>query len=239
MTPEALTHLSDPPRDSLALARLLRLASPALPVGAYSYSQGLETAIGRGWLRGDTDIDRWIGDVLTFNLTRFEGALFCRLHRAWEADAVVQVMHLNRRLLAARETAELRAETIQMGYSLRALFRSTGEFAERELSRLEQIDTPAFAAVFTFACAQWNIPLRDALTGYWFAWAENQVNAAMKIMQLGHVGAQRILARVGSDLPDLVDSAASCGDDELSNFAPALVIASCLHEGQYSRLFRS
>lgn len=224
---------------SLALSRLLRLASPALPVGAYGYSQGLETAIQRGWLRDEADIGRWIGDVLTFNLARFEGVLFCRLHRAWEADDVLQVMHLNRHFLAARETAEFRGESVQLGYSLRALFRSTGEFAEHQLLRLERIETPAFACVFTFACAQWNIALRDALTGYLFAWAENQVSAAMKTMRLGHVGAQRILVRVGSELPDLVASAASCGDDELSNFAPALAIVSCLHEGQYSRLFRS
>jgi urease accessory protein len=222
-----------------ALARLLRLSSPALPVGAYGYSQGLETAIGRGWLRGEADIAAWVQDVLTFNLARLEGPLLCRLYRAWEQGDTAAAIEWNARFLAARETAELYAETCQMGASLRGLLRATGEPDERSLAALEQVQAPAFPTVFAFAAAAWAIPLPATLTGYLFGWAENQVSAAMKTMKLGHLGAQRILAGVSAALPALVQSAQACEDRDFSNFSPALAIASALHETQDGRLFRS
>jgi urease accessory protein len=222
-----------------ALTRLLRLSSPALPVGAYSYSQGLETAIGCGWLRGEADIGRWVQDVLAFNLARMEGPLLCRLYRAWERSDAALANAWNARFLAARETAELYAETCQMGGSLCGLLRATGELDERSLAQLERVQTPAFPTVFAFAAALWTIPLPATLGGYLFAWAENQVGAAMKTMKLGHIGAQRILAAVSAALPALVESAQACEDRHLSNFTPALAIASAWHETQDGRLFRS
>jgi urease accessory protein len=224
---------------ALALTRLLRLSSPALPVGAYSYSQGLETAIDLGWLHGEADIGGWVQEVLTFNLARMEGPVLCRLYRAWERQDAALAIEWNARFLAARETAELYAETCQMGGSLRGLLRATGELDERSLARLEQIQAPAFPTVFAFVAALWAIPLPATLTGYLFAWAENQVSAAMKTMKLGHIGAQRILAGVSAALPALVESAQACEDRHLSNFTPALAIASALHETQDGRLFRS
>jgi urease accessory protein len=225
--------------EALALARLLRLASPALPVGAFSYSQGLEAAIDQGWVKGEADIASWIEDVLEFNLGRFEAPVFCRLYRAWERADHDSVAKWNGLFLAARETAEFRAETVQMGASLRTLLASTGEFSRQSLEPLAGLTTPAFPTAFAFAAARWQISLAAALTGYLFAWAENQVSAGMKTMRLGHIGAQRILARVAAALPGRVESACNLADDEMSNFTPGLAIASCLHETQASRVFRS
>jgi urease accessory protein len=224
---------------NLSLTRLLRLASPALPVGAYSYSQGLETAVACGWISDEASIREWITDALAFNLARFEAPLLLRLHQAWRSDDVEAVRRWNARFLAGRETAEFRAESCQMGYSLRALFQSTEEFSADRRSRLEAIDAPAFPTVFAFAAAEWGIDAGATVCGYLFAWAENQVNAAMKTMRIGHVGAQRILARLASMLPELAEHAASVDNEQLSNFTPALAIASCLHEIQDSRMFRS
>jgi urease accessory protein len=224
---------------NLALTRLLRLASPALPVGAYSYSQGLETAVAHGWIGDEASIGEWIADTLAFNLAAFEAPLLLRLHQAWRRDDVDAARRWNARFLAGRETAEFRAESCQMGYSLRALFESTGEFPADRRWRLETMDAPAFPTVFAFASAEWDIAPEPMVCGYLFAWAENQVNAAMKTMRIGHVGAQRILARLASMLPQLAQHAASLDDGELSNFTPALAIASCLHEVQDSRMFRS
>jgi urease accessory protein len=222
-----------------ALARLLRLASPALPVGAFGYSQGLEAAIAQGWLKDEADIAGWLEDVLEFSLARFEAPVFCRLHRAWERGDSTAVAQWNELFLAARETAEFRAETVQTGASLRTLLTSTGEFAPQLLQPLASLAAPAFPTAFAFAAVQWNVPLQAALTGYLFAWAENQVSAAVKTMRLGHIGAQRILGRVAAALPGLVESACNLADDEMSNFTPGLAIASCLHETQASRVFRS
>jgi urease accessory protein len=177
--------------------------------------------------------------VLTFNLARLEGPMLCRLYRAWERQDTASAIEWNGRFLAARETAELHAETCQMGGSLRELLRATGELDQRSLASLEGVRSPAFPTVFAFAAALWAIPLPATLTGYLFAWAENQVGAAMKTMQLGHFGAQRILAGVSAALPALVESAQACEDRGFSNFTPALAIASARHETQDGRLFRS
>jgi urease accessory protein len=224
---------------SLALVRLLRLASPALPAGAYSYSQGLETAVTLGWAADEESIGRWIADILTFNLAQFEAPLLCRLHEAWRTGDLDAVAHLNERFLAGRETAEFRAETVQTGYALRGLFESTGELSADSVQRLRRIESPAFPTVFSFAAVQWGIDMPDMLSGYLFAWAENQVNVAMKTMRIGHVAAQRILVDVSARVPALVAAACRRGDEALSNFTPALAIASSLHEVQDSRMFRS
>lgn len=223
---------------SLALARLMRLASPALPVGAFGYSQGLETAIQQGWVRDEASLRAWILDVLTFNLSQFEAPLLRRVHRAWCARDLLRVEALNGELVAARETAELRAESQQMGASLRTLFDATGEFDTACLRSLHAVRPLAFPTAFAFAAAQWRIAESDAVLGYLFAWAENQAAAAMKSMRLGHVAAQRILGDVSVQLAALVEHMTD-DDGMLSNFAPALAIASSLHETQDSRVFRS
>lgn len=223
----------------LALARLLRLASPALPVGAFAYSQGLESAIAQGWIEGEAGIAGWIEDVLALSLARFEGPVLCRLYQAWEVADHGRIAHWNRIFLAARETAELRAESVQMGASLRSLLGATGEFTPSAFAALAGVTEPAFPTAFAFAASTWQIPLRAALLGYLFAWAENQVGAGIRSTRLGHVAAQRILGRVATLVPELADSAASLEDEALSNAMPGLAIASCLHETQPSRVFRS
>jgi len=225
--------------EDLALTRLLRLASPVLPVGAFSYSQGLETAVDLGWVRDEASARDWIRDVLTHPVARFEAPVCYRLYRSWQAGHVEGVAAWNEIFLAGRETAELRAETVQMGYSLRALFVASQEFDDPQIDMLRGVHDAAFPTVFSFACAQWGIPARRALLGYLWAWLENQVSAAMKTVPLGQVSGQRLLAAMSSALPELVDAALEMGDDDLSNCAPALAIASCRHETQYSRLFRS
>ncbi len=222
-----------------ALARLLRLASPALPVGGFSYSQGLEAAIDQGWVKDEADIAAWIDDVLEFSLTRFEAPVFCHLHGAWLRGDATGVQHWNALFLAARETAEFRAETAQMGHSLRALLDATGEFPTAALQPLKALPTLSFPAAFAFAAVAWGIDLRTALTGYLFSWAENQVAAAMKIMRFGHVGAQRILAALAARMPTLVEESCARDHAQMSNFAPGLALAGSLHETQFSRLFRS
>jgi urease accessory protein len=231
--------MAEPHVVDLTLARVLRLASPMLPVGAFSYSQGIEPAAEQGLVRDEASAQRWIAGVLAFSMGSFEAPLWVRLHRAWEAGEVDAVRAWNEMFLAAREAAELRAETVQMGYSLRKLLEANGEFDERQLAALGAVQEPSFPAAFSFACAAWQIPSRQALLGYVWSWLENQVSAAMKIVPLGQMSGQRLLARLSALLPGLVDAALAMSDDELSNCAPGVAIASCRHETQYSRLFRS
>ncbi|AYH46195.1 urease accessory UreF family protein [Azoarcus sp. DN11] len=227
----------------LPLVRLLQLASPALPVGAYTYSQGLEWAVESGAVRDEAGAGRWIGDLLEWSLARFEAPLLAELMRAWdEGDGDdASVAALNADFLASRETDELRAETVQMGYSLVRLLADLDAFAGLAgwRARLLALDEAAFPAAWAAAAAAWAIPVDMALPAYLWAWLENQVMAAVKAVPLGQSAGQRLLSTLGARLPALAALGARLPADQWSNFTPGLALASSRHETQYTRLFRS
>lgn len=216
--------------------RLLQLASPSLPVGAYSYSQGLEAAVEAGMVRDGASAAAWIGDVLHLALRSMEAPLFLRIAAAWERGDVAAAARWNAELVASRETAELRAETLQMGGSLRILLRDLGV---EGMAALEAMDEVAFASAFAFATAAWKIDAAEALSAYLFAWIENQVLAAVKSVPLGQTEAQRVLLELAERIPEAVAHGIAVADEDLSNMAPGLAILSSRHETQYSRIFRS
>ena len=225
----------------LPLVRLLQLSSPTLPVGAYTYSQGLEWAVDSGQLRSEADIARWIGDLLDHGIGRYEGPLVACAMAAWAAGDDAELARLNADFLASRETAELRAETAQMGWSLVRLLSELPAFAtlpgwrERLLSLIE----PGFPLAWSAAATAWEVPPRDALVAYLWAWLENQVMAAVKAVPLGQSAGQRLLAELGAHIPAVADAAIALPEDDWSGFMPGLALASSRHELQYSRLFRS
>jgi len=198
--------------------RLLQLASPTLPVGAYSYSGGLEAAVEAGIVKDAKSAERWIGDVLEFSVLRMEAPMLLRMIEQPSEE-------WNEMFLASRETAELRAETVQMGYSLNRLLPELGVAPCA-------YDTPSFPAAYAQAVRAWGIPAREALTAYLWAWLENQVMAAVKSVPLGQTDGQKMLLALGARLRD-------AGKAEPGNFAPGLAMLSSFHETQYSRLFRS
>jgi urease accessory protein len=223
----------------LALARLLQLASPALPVGAYTYSQGLERVVDDGVVTNEATALAWIADMLEWNLARFEAPLLALMMAAWQAGDRETLARLEDDFLASRESAELRAETIQMGYSMVRLMKELGDFPADTLAHLSEFEHPSYPLAWSAAAVAWNIPAGEALTAYLWGWAENQVMAALKAVPLGQAAGQRILLALGGRLPALVNVALELPEDQFSNFAPGFAIASALHETQYSRLFRS
>jgi len=225
--------------NNLALARLLQLASPALPVGAYSYSQGLEAAVEAGTVRDAASAQRWIGDMLRLSMARLEAPVWRRLHAAWAVADIAQVEEWNDYFLATRETAELRAETAQMGWSLRRLCMDMGEFDTPALAMLGAPAEIAFPTAYTFAVVQWRIPEREALTAYLWSWLENQVMAALKAVPLGQTEGQRLLAALSPDIVIISEDISFMDEHEMTNYSHGLAIASSVHETQYSRLFRS
>jgi urease accessory protein len=213
--------------------KLLQLASPSLPVGAYSYSQGLEAAVEARVVTDAASARCWIGDVLELSLAAMEAPVLRRLIDAWKAGDLESVGRWNEEFIASRETAELRAETLQMGYSMSRLLKDLdaampGDFAEI-----------SYPAAFAFAIAHWKIDPREALAAYLFSWIENQVLAALKSVPLGQTEGQRMLLALAEEVPAALDRALALGDDDLSNFAPGLAILSARHETQYTRIFRS
>jgi urease accessory protein len=215
--------------------RLLQLASPALPVGAYSYSGGLETAVESGVVRDAATASQWIGDVLDFSLARMEAPVFLRLVSAWERGDPAAARHWNGEFVASREAAELRAETLQMGYSLRILLRDLGVAG---LAALDFEDL-AYPTAYAFVVSEWRIDARAALEAYLFAWVENQVLAAVKCIPLGQTDGQRMLLALADRIPAAAAVAQAADDGALGGFAPGLAQACARHETQYSRIFRS
>ena len=219
---------------TLDLVRLLQLASPALPVGAYSYSQGLEAAIEEGEVSDAASARVWIGDVLALSIASFEAPILIRLIDAWRRDDRAAIARWDDEFLAGRETAELRAETLQMGHSLRKLLLELDAVASQPLAAFDELSFPA-----AFAHAAASLDEREALAAYLFAWVENQALAALKAIPLGQTDGQRLLRDLAREIPGIVERAAAMGDEEIANFAPGLAIASSRHETQYSRIFRS
>jgi urease accessory protein len=206
----------------MSLARLLQLASPTLPVGAYSYSQGLESAIDAGFVRDAASAQRWIADVLEFSVARLEAPVLRRLMQE-------PTQELNDLFLATRESAELRAETLQMGESLAKLLRDLGIAVP--------VTQPAFPTAYACAARYWKIAPREALIAYLWSWLENQVMAAVKAVPLGQTAGQKILLALGEQLQSIAER--ELAEEQWSNFAPGLAFLSARHETQYSRLFRS
>jgi len=208
----------------MSLARLLQLASPTLPVGAYSYSQGLEAAIEAGHVRDAETAQGWIADVLELSVARMEAPVL----RAMIGEmSAARRQELNDFFVATRETAELRAETLQMGGALARLLR--------DLQVEVSIENPAYPTAYALAVRHWKIDPSEAVVAYLWSWLENQVIAAVKAVPLGQTAGQKILLELGARL-DSIDDAS---EEAWSNFAPGLAVLSARHETQYSRLFRS
>jgi urease accessory protein len=206
----------------MKLARLLQLASPTLPVGAYSYSQGLEAAIEAGHVRNPENAEAWIADLLELAVARMEAQVL-------RAQIVAPSQALNDFFVATRETAELRAETLQMGQALSRLLGDLGIPVP--------IQDPAFPTSFAIAARHWSIEPRQAVVAYLWSWLENQVMAAVKAVPLGQTAGQKILLSLGGELERL--ASLELKEDAWSNLAPGLAFLSSRHETQYSRLFRS
>lgn len=224
----------------LVLPRLLQLASPALPVGAYTYSQGLEWAVECGDVKDEASAGRWIGDLLSHAIGRFEAPLVGKLMAAWAEGNAAEIIRLNAEFLASRESAELRAETLQMGYSLKRLLADLRDASLAPVQAvLEPLPECAFSTAWAGIAQAWSIAPGDALNAYLWSWAENQVMAALKAVPLGQAAGQRLLTELGARIPAIAETALTLPEAAWSNLTPAFAIASARHETQYSRLFRS
>lgn len=222
--------------DPLAVLRLCQLVSPALPVGAYNFSQGLEYAAERGWLQDESSVSRWISGIAHFAAGTLDVPLLLRMHAAWTSGDTAAVGRLSRRLVASRETAELRAEERHMGRALAKVLVELDIPAAREW--VLRVDA-SYAALFALAAVHGGIDAANAAHGYLWAWAENQVLGAVKLLPIGQSAGQRILNSLLLEIPAIVAAAAALADDEIGVSTPLLAMASAWHETQYSRLFRS
>lgn len=216
------------------LLHLLQFASPALPIGGYSYSQGLEAAIEEG-LVADADSARaWMARCLDEVLACWDGPLLWRLLKAFEARDGAAIAEWNACFLASRDTAELRAETVQMGYSL---VRLIAELGVADVGPLGQ--EASLPAAYACAVDALDIPHEEALLAMLFSWLENQVLVCVKSVPLGQVAGQRLLLSLHPDVERAAERARTLPDAALSNWSPGLSMLSMRHEVQHGRLYRS
>ena len=215
-----------------SLLAALHLASPALPVGGFAYSQGLERAIEDRLVADEASALRWISDLLLLSLSRFEAPLWLRAFDACAAGDTAAFARWNDELLAARETAELRAESQQMGASLLRLLPALG-------TEPPTLDPIAYPAAFAAACVALAVDREAGLTAYLWAWIENQMLVAVKSVPLGQQAGQRLLMALHAPLVQAVAVAAELPDHDLGSAAVNFALASARHEMQYSRLYRS
>ncbi|MFP5506513.1 MAG: urease accessory protein UreF [Gammaproteobacteria bacterium] len=220
----------------IALLRLLQLVSPALPVGAYAYSQGLEAAVEAGWVRDEASLRDWLFGVLEHSLCRIDLPLLARLQRAWTVGDDAALEYWAAWLMAQRESAELQAEDRHLGLALARLLAELDIAAARTWIAHPDIGWPV---MFALAAARWEIPPAQAQYGYSWAWCENQVAVALKLMPIGQTAGQRLLSECARRLPALTAQAAGLADADIGQMSPGLAIASARHETQYTRLFRS
>jgi urease accessory protein len=227
------------PVSANALLQLMWLASPALPVGGFSYSEGLEAAVEARRVTNEVDAGAWLRDQLHLSLARSDLAVCAKAFKAWQRHDLAHIAELNDWVTTTRETAELRQQTQQMGRSLVEWLRNRCGTDARVDSLKALAPAPTWPVAFALAAAQTGAPLREALLSFGFGWAENMVQAALKAVPLGQGAGQRVLAMLVADLPAAVDHATALMDSERQAYAPMLAILSAQHETQYSRLFRS
>ena len=214
--------------------RLWQLISPTLPIGSFAYSQGLEYAVENGWVDSEEKTAEWIKGQIRKTLSTLDIPVMHRLYDAWQSKDKDKVLYWNQWLLAARESKELYDEDIQLGQSLNRVLKGL----DIKLPFDDDIEW-TYAAMFAYASVKWEIPFIDSATGLLWAWSENQVAAAVKLVPLGQTSGQNILSEVLEEIPAAIEATKNFSDDEIGVLAPGLGIASALHETQYSRLFRS
>lgn len=221
---------------ALPLLRLMHLVSPSLPVGGFTYSQGIEWAVETGWIRDADDLEGWMADQIQSSLRYLDLPLLMRMQAAaLDRDQAAMAGWVDR-LLAGRETAELRREETDRGRALADLLIAWG--LEDAVAWKPQL-ARSQAAGFAFAAASWRIAPPEAATGYAWSWLENLVLAGIKLVPLGQTRGQQTLARLARLIPSTVAAALEVADAEIGASTPALAIASAAHETQYTRLFRS
>lgn len=218
-----------------SLLGLLHLASPALPIGSFAYSQGLETAIDRQWCYDQTTTGNWITELMHYGMARLDLPCFLRIYRAMREEDKEQVTYWNNTLLAFRETRELYDEDCQVGKAFCTWIKSMYP----NESRAHWLTKPTQPAMFALASLCVNVDEKSAATGWLWSWCENQVTAATKAIPLGQTDSQHILKRLIGEIGAALATGDALADHEIGNSLMHYAMASCWHEHQYSRLFRS
>lgn len=221
------------------LLKLLQLSSSALPLGAYSYSEGLETAIEQQMIQDEKGLQHWLVQDLSHGAIRLEAALMVRGYHCWREGDLEGLKRWNQWGSAVKESAELREQSWQMGNTLMRLLQALDSDPNLEAGMSAAGQPYNSAIAFGLAAAHWQIDESSAVLGYLHSWVTNLINAGVKLIPLGQTTGQQLLFTLHPTLETTAKTVLQLRDDELSSCSWGLGLASLQHETQYSRLFRS
>lgn len=224
------------PLPALPLLRLLQLSSSLCPIGAFAYSQGLEAAVERRWVTDEASLSSWLLGLGEAALARLDLPWLARAHAAAAAEDGARLAAIAERVLASREARELAEQEQKLGRALASVLETLGVERAAPLARQEHT---SYVVTFALGAAAFGASQELALLGYSYAWCEQQVSAAARLVPLGHMAAQRALSRALEQIPEWVRAALERPDEEIGSSTPGLAMSAAWHEVQYSRLFRS
>ena len=216
--------------------------SPAFPVGSYSYSHGLESAVESGIVKTRHDLERWIGGVLAFGSGRSDALLLRETHQAVATRAIPRFVELAAFAAALKGTAELALEAEAQGAAFQKALAAGWPFLvmrEPFLAIAQAGIRPPYVIAFAAAAALAGIEMRLAVLSYLQAFIGNLISAALRLMSLGQSEGVSTLATLAERLPDLVATLEAVPFDDIGSAALAVDVCSARHETQYTRLFRS
>jgi urease accessory protein len=240
MTKTTGTETERLPRSQLW--RVLSWFSPSFPVGAFSYSHGLESAAATGAVHDRGTLQGWITTVVTRGSGRIDADILRDTHRAAVAGDMDALTAANRRGVAFRGTAETALEATAQGEAFLSTCRAA--WPEPLLDRWAELlgqsnEVPCLAAAVGVATGRASVPLEHALTGYVHAIATNLVSAGLRLGIVGQTDGQRIIAALDPVIDKAVVAALSRDPASFGTATFAVDLASMMHETQYTRIFRS
>ncbi len=222
------------------LYRLLAWLSPAYPIGAFSYSHGVETAVEEGFIKDRVSLVAWLGTVLQDGTGRVDGALFAAAWRAADAGDWPVFDTIAERAAAWRGTSEMALESRQQGGSFLSITRNAWPHAALAATHERLGGELALPVAVALAAAVHGIGLDTALGGYLHAFTANLISAAVRTVPLGQTDGQLALAALEGAVRHTAEAALAISNlDEVGTATPLLDWCSLRHETQYTRLFRS
>lgn len=215
---------------------LLQLISPALPVGAFSYSEGLEALHQRGWLTGAEPLGRWLRAELEAGAVAVETAALSGLMASWQRCDLVALVDRDGWLAAQREAPELRAQQLQMGQSLLQLLGELGWPLPAAAAGLPALGWPA---AFARAALCLGLSAPAVQEAYLYGWVANQISAAVRLIPLGPTAGQRLQLTLAPCIAQRAMALAGADPQTLWSSGVGAGLAQLQHAELYSRLFRS
>jgi urease accessory protein len=250
-----------------SLLNLLHISSPALPIGAFAYSQGLEYTLEAGWCKNADDVEHWIKSVMVHGLGGVDLPILKRLHQAWGAyfienekadeQANKESSHIESLSSQSLNAQSLNAQSLKEWNATLLAFRETKELylediqvgdafkqwhksqSAEHLAKLELVDKPTVACMYALNGVIKGLAVEECLIGFVWTWLENQITSASKAMPMGQTDGQNIIRHLIPEIEAVVENAMQLEDDDIGSGLVGLSMSSALHENQYSRLFRS